>query len=141
MRRLGRPVRPGRLFRNLVVRPLCAPSFGGFWRLWNPPYCYVLLYYVYRPARRRLPHPAALYLTFLVSGLFLHDIPANLPDVARGRVPSLTGTALFAIFGAVAVASDWLGVDLSRRPAWVRGAANVALLIAGFSLRRLFVTH
>ena len=42
---------------------------GEFWRLWNPIFGYVLIFFVYRPLRRRMPRPVAVYRTFLTSGL------------------------------------------------------------------------
>jgi hypothetical protein len=49
VRRLGSPCRPFHFFANAFLRPLTAPSFGGFWREWNPPLGDVLLFGVYRP--------------------------------------------------------------------------------------------
>jgi len=76
VRRLGSPRKPVRLLANAFVRPLLAPSFGAFWREWNPPLGYVLLFWVYRPLRRYLPRQLSQYVVFLVSGV-LHDAVAN----------------------------------------------------------------
>jgi hypothetical protein len=40
---------------NVLVRPLPAPSFAGFWRSWNPVWGYYLRWWCYRPARLVLP--------------------------------------------------------------------------------------
>jgi hypothetical protein len=53
----------------VLVGPLLAPSFAGFWRRWNPVWGYYLLYWCYRPARRVLPRAAAVLVTFAASGL------------------------------------------------------------------------
>src|SRR5262249_1442167 len=101
VRRLGDPRRhPWRFLRNFFVRPLCAGSFAEFWRLWNPVYGYVLLFFIYRPLRRHVPRPVAVYLAFLASGFLLHDLPFNLSvDLSRGRIGIPAVTLLFAIFG------------------------------------------
>jgi hypothetical protein len=135
VRRLGDPRSPFTFLARLTLRPLAAPSFARFWREWNPPLAYVLLYFVYRPVRRHLPRRAALFLTFVASGFVLHDLPANGADVLRGRI-DLSGSLLLALFGVLALATDALGMDLSRRPAWVRVLANGTLVAAGFALRR-----
>jgi hypothetical protein len=140
-RRLGSPRHPGRFAFNFLVRPLLAPSLGRFCWAWNPPYAYVLRYFVYAPLRGRLPRlprPLAVYATFLASGLLLHDLPFNLTaDWARGQAPVPSVTLLFAILGALTLLSDTLRLDLSRRPGWVRAAANLGWLAAAFALRAL----
>src|SRR4051812_16714546 len=59
---------------NLVMRPLGANSPADFWRYWNPVYGYALSYWSYRPLRRVLPRPLAVWLTFLLCGFVLHDL-------------------------------------------------------------------
>lgn len=140
VQRLGEPRHVVRFVGNWFLRPLCAPSFPAYWRYWNPVYGYVLLFYVYRPLRRFLPRPAAVCLTFLVSGFLLHDLPFSLSaDLARGKMPVPAVTILFAIFGAFALIGEALHINLSRRPAWVRAAANLCWLGAGFALRKIIV--
>jgi hypothetical protein len=113
--------------RNLLARPFGAGSFAGFWRYWNPVYGYVLFYWSYRPLRRVLPRAAAMWLTFVLCGLVLHDMVGW--ALGRNvRFPEMT--ILFAVFGLGTVAGEALGMDLSRRPAAVRVAANVAYLAA-----------
>jgi hypothetical protein len=78
-------------FRFAVVsfeRPLAEGSFREFWMRWNPALNYFLLYFVYRRLRLFLPRQAALLMTFVISGLLLHDLfsgdlfssPMSLPD-------------------------------------------------------------
>ena len=99
-RRLGDPRHPVRFLWNFFLVPLCSRSFGEFWRLWNPIFGYVLIFFVYRPLRRRMPRPVAVYLTFLASGFLLHDLPFNLSaDLYRGRLEFPAVTLLFAVFG------------------------------------------
>lgn len=57
---------------HMLTKAFTSPSFRAFWTVWNPLYSYVLTYYVYLPARRLLPRPPSVLITFLVSGLF-HD--------------------------------------------------------------------
>src|SRR5690242_13393457 len=57
--------------RNLLLKPLGAGSFRRFSQCWNPVYGYFLYYFAYRPLRRYLPRPAAVWLTFAACGFFL----------------------------------------------------------------------
>ena len=140
VRQVGEPKYVLRFARNWFVRPLCASSFSRFWYYWNPVYGYVLLFYVYRPIRRFLPRPVAVFLTFLVSGLLLHDLPFNISaDIYRGQLAVPSVTILFAIFGAFVLISEALHLDLSRYSRWQRAAANLIWLSGGFVLRRIIV--
>ena len=58
--------------RHMLVRSLGAPSFGAFWRHWNPILGYGLSRYVYAPLRRLMPSAPAMVTTFVVCGA-LHD--------------------------------------------------------------------
>jgi hypothetical protein len=137
-RRLGSPSRPLTFVARFFWRPLTAPSFGGFWAAWNPPYAYVLRYFVYRPLLVQLPRRTARYLTFLASGLLLHDLPFNFTaDLARGEIPVPRTTALFAIFAVLTLVSEVLGLDLSSQRPLVRALANTAWLGAAFGLGKL----
>lgn len=48
MHRLDHPRNLAQFGAAFFLRPLEAGSFHEFWRRWNPPYQYVLLYFVYR---------------------------------------------------------------------------------------------
>ena len=134
--RLGDLRRPLCLLNNFFVRPLCAGSFLGFWQRWNPPFIYVCLFYVYRPLRRVLPRPVALFATFLVSGFVLHDIPfGNGIDILRGRPEIPKVTLLLGIFGCLTLATAALQLDLTGRPVWVRAGTNLSLLMIGFGVQ------
>src|SRR3954467_7879369 len=138
--RLGNPRHPVRFLRNFFLIPLCARSFGEFWRLWNPIFGYVLIFFVYRPLRRRMPQPVAVYLTFLTSGFLLHDLPFNLSaDLYRGRLELPAVTLLFAVFGLLTLLSEGLRIDLSRFPPWTRAASNLGWLTAGYGLRHVLL--
>jgi hypothetical protein len=138
--RLGDPRPFWHFARTWFLKPLGAPSFRAFWTYWNPVYGYVLLYFVYRPLRRYLPRSVATFLTFVVSGLLLHDLPFTISaEIVRGQAVVPSGTILLASFGALVVLSDVLHLDLSRYPRWLRIGANVGWLAAGFVLRRLIV--
>jgi hypothetical protein len=87
-----------------------------------------------------MPRPIAVYLTFLASGFLLHDLPFNLSaDLYRGRLEFPAVTLLFAVFGALALLSEALGLDLSRFPPWVRAASNLGGLTAGYGLRQVLL--
>ena len=91
--RLGDPRHPVRFLRNFFLVPLRSRSFGEFWSLWNPIFGYFLIFFIFRPLRRRMPRPLAVYLTFLASGFLLHDLPFHWSaDLYRGRLelPAVT---------------------------------------------------
>jgi hypothetical protein len=117
----------------LFVRPLAAPSFGAFWRRWNAPYGYVLLYFAYRPLRRHLRPALATCCAFLASGFFLHDCIANGGDLLRGQV-ALPATLLFATFGAMVLLGEAFHIDLSA-PVYV-GSPDSEPRLAGLRLGR-----
>jgi len=112
---------------NFFVRPFGATSPSRFWRRWNPVYGYFLTYFVYRPAARVAPRPVARMGTFVFAGLVMHDIPAW---VVMRRVLPPGGTIAFILFGTGLLVSERVGLDLSRRPVWVRAATNAGYLAA-----------
>lgn len=137
---LGSIGRPLEFLRNLLIRPICAPSFQAFWRDWNPAYRFFLVVFIYRPIRRFLPRPLAVFLTFLACGLFLHDLPFLAGwQWFHGKFAMPAGTILFAIFGMFTVLSEGLRVDLSTWPTAVRAAANIGWLAGGFFMCRLLL--
>ena len=73
--RLGRNQRWWRQIYNVVVRPLAAPSFAEFWRTWNPVWGYYLSVWYYRPARRVLPHAAAVMIPSPPAGSSTTSLP------------------------------------------------------------------
>jgi hypothetical protein len=137
--RAGSPRRPLVFLYRLLLRPLAAPNLGAFWRQWNPPLGYLLLFHVYRPIRRVLPRHAAVLATFVTSGFLLHDLPANGLGVFGGWA-NLGGTLLLTVLGLLTVLADVFSLDLSDSPTWVRVLANVGLLSIGFALRGLILS-
>jgi hypothetical protein len=121
---------------NVLARPLTAPSFAAFWRHWNPVWSYHLYYWCYKPARRVLPHPAAVMATFTASGL-----AHNLLAVAVSHRLNPFVTVWFVLYGAVTVASEALHMDLSRFPAPVRIVVNLAYLIGCYKLISPLLPH
>jgi MBOAT, membrane-bound O-acyltransferase family len=113
----------------VVVRPLAAPSFAEFWRTWNPVWGYYLSVWYYRPARRVLPHAAAVMITFTASGLVHNLLAAFLSHRLNPFV-----TVWFVLYGAVMVASEALHMDLSRLPAPARMVVNLAYLVGCYKL-------
>ena len=60
--------------RTSVNKAFQSPSFRLFWRNWNPLVGYFLSKNVNRPVARKLNGVISSLLTFLFSGLILHDI-------------------------------------------------------------------
>ena len=59
----------------------------------------------------------AIFLTFIASGVLLHDLPFNLSaDLYQGRLGVSSDTILFAVFGDLVLLSEALHLDLSRYP-------------------------
>jgi hypothetical protein len=127
--RLGRGQPWWRQTYTVLVRPLAAPSFAEFWRTWNPVWGYYLSVWCYRPARRVLPHTAAVMVTFTASGL-AHNLLAAL--LSHRLNPFVT--VWFVLNGAVTVTSEALRMDLSRLPAPARVVVNLAYLIGCYKL-------
>jgi hypothetical protein len=131
-RRLGTGTRT--MLRNWVLRSFGAPSFGEFWRYWNPVYGYVLTYFVYRPLRTFAPRPVAVWLTFVACGFFLHDLIGWLLR-REVRVPEMT--ILFAFFGGAVVLTNAVHLDLSRQPLLLRIAVNCSFVVIAWGVMRL----
>ena len=129
LRVLGHPRTPFEFVWRWFARPLTQPSFSRFWRYWNPAYTYLLLYWIYGPLRRLgAPRPAAVLVTFIASGFFLHDLPFNSRDGLG--VPKVT--ILLGVFAVIVVATEALGLELSDRPVWLRVGVNLGLLGLGY---------
>lgn len=95
-------VTPSQQLHALVLGPFLAPTFGGFWRRWNPVWSYVPRYFIYVPLRRRLGRGVASIAAFAASG-FAHDL--LLWIVARDVVfPFVTVWLGFA--GALSIATE-----------------------------------
>jgi hypothetical protein len=66
----------------------------------------------------------------------LHDLALNRSaDLYRGRLEFPAVILLFAVFGALALLSEALRLDLSRFPPSVRVASDLDWLTAGYGLR------
>ncbi|MCB8979806.1 MAG: acyltransferase [Ardenticatenaceae bacterium] len=122
--RNGVPLGDGRSLRNMLQRSFGAASFAGFWRYWNPIWGYGLGRYVYVPLRRVLPPAVAFILTFAISG-GLHD----LATMAVRWSPAFLFTPWFVLLGIGAVLGRIVGMDLGKRPFWMRAAVNLTYLI------------
>ncbi len=122
--RNGVPLGDGRSLRNMLRRSFGAASFAGFWQYWNPIWGYGLGRYVYAPLGRVLPPAVAFILTFAISG-GLHD----LATMAVNRSPAFLLTPWFVFLGIGAVLGRVAGMDLGKRPFWVRASVNLAYLL------------
>lgn len=122
--RNGVPLGDGRSLRNMLQCSFGAASFAGFWQYWNPIWGYGLGRYVYAPLRRVLPPAVAFILTFAISGA-LHD----LATMAVSWSPAFLFTPWFTLMGMGAVLGRVIGMDLAKRPFWLRVAVNLAYLL------------
>ena len=90
-RRSGWPVNEP--FRN----PLASRSLSEFWsRRWNVGFSEMIAVAVHRPVRRVAGEPAALFASFLASGL-LHELAISVPVGAGHGLPTL----YFLLHGAL----------------------------------------
>lgn len=121
--RNGVPLGDGKSLRNMLHRSLGAASFAGFWQYWNPIWGYGLGKFMYSPLRRLLPPAAAFILTFVISG-GIHD----LATMAVSRSFAFLFTPWFFLLGVGAVLSRAFGMNLAKRPWWVRASINLAYL-------------
>ncbi len=124
-RRNGVPLGDSRSLRNMLERSFGAASFAEFWQQWNPIWGYGLGRYVYAPLRQVLPLTVAFILTFAISG-GLHDLATMLVS----RSPAFLFTPWFMLLGIGAVLGRAVGVDMAKRPFWVRVSVNLAYLVA-----------
>jgi alginate O-acetyltransferase complex protein AlgI len=94
---------------ELHRRPTAARSLTEFWgRRWNLPFAALTARVVYRPLRRRVGAPAALFAAFALSGV-LHELAVSVPVRAGFGGP----LAYFLLHGAVVLAERRL-----RPEAW-----------------------
>lgn len=132
-RELGGERRLSAVLGRIFLRPFLAPSFARFWREWNPAYRYFLWFYVYAPLRRVFARKLAAYLTFVICGLLLHDVPfLHGRDWLRGRSGFPAGTVLFSVFGLLSLLTEEFGLDLSRRSASFRVVCNLGWILLSF---------
>ena len=122
--RNGVPLGDSQSLSNMLHRSLGAASFAEFWQYWNPIWGYGLGRYVYAPLRRVLPPVVAFILTFAISG-GLHD----LATMAVSRSPALLFTPWFVLMAIGAVLGRVAGMDLAKRPFWIRAGVNLAYLV------------
>ena len=122
--RNGVPLGNGRSLRNMLQRSFGAASFAEFWQFWNPIWGYGLGRYVYAPLHRVLPPAVAFILTFAISG-GLHD----LATMAVSRSPAFLFTPWFVLLGLGAILGRAAGMDLAKRPFWLRATVNLAYLV------------
>lgn len=92
--------------RKMFQKSFQARTYRAFWWYWNPTYGYFLGQYIYRPLCKYLPQKAALLLTFVACGLFLHDLPVIVLVLILRRVfLPFPITILFAILGLINIVS------------------------------------
>lgn len=128
-KRNGRPLGAKGSLGAMLVRALGAPGFDLFWVYWNPIFSYYLGYRLYRPLRRWLPGPLALWLTFVGCGA-LHDAVTML---ARGG-PALLFTPWFALMGLLVLASKAWALDYGALPLAGRAMVNLGLVLLSLAL-------
>jgi hypothetical protein len=123
LRRSGTRLGGAGSLRTMLSRSFGASSFAAFWQHWNPIWGYGLGRFVYAPVRRRAPAAVGVMATFLVSGV-AHDVAVTL---VRGSFTFVV-TPWFLLLGIGVLVARATGMDLSRRPWWVRAAANAGYL-------------
>jgi hypothetical protein len=109
---------------TMAVDSLGARNHAEFWRVWNPCVGWFLRYYVHRPLRRWVPGAVATAITFVVSGVVIHE--PLVWFVTFGWLKPPFATLWFAGIAAAAVATG--RADWSRWPWLARAAANAACL-------------
>ena len=133
VRRLG-PGTPSRMVLNLFARPFTATSLPAFWRYWKPGYGFFLLYYCYRPLRKRCSHFASIFLTFLVCG-GLHDLLYLIPMWLRdGSIQMPSVACWFAIIALFIIGTSLIGIRFGSIAPWVRVPIHFGYLATTFSL-------
>jgi hypothetical protein len=109
----------------MLVRSLGASTFAGFWRYWNPIFGYYLGRYVFEPARRWMPRPPAVVLTFVACGA-LHDLVTM---AVRGSV-TLLFTPWFFLMSLGLLGGSAFGLNFGDRPWWMRAVINLGYVAA-----------
>jgi hypothetical protein len=112
---------------------------AGFWRYWNPVWSYYLSYFCYRPLRRRVRRPLAVWLTFLVCGV-VHDLPFVVGASLVGGVGrSFTLTVFFGLTGSLVLLTEHLGIRFAGSPNPAKWDAHGVVLFTCYGTA-LFLT-
>lgn len=111
--------------RNMLSRSLGAGKFSIFWQYWNPIWGFYLGKYIYKPLKRIFPQAVSLIITFVFCG-FIHDLAIML---LKWKFTILL-TPWFLCMGLCVVLGDYLKIDYSTYPWFVRAAINI-LIISG----------
>jgi hypothetical protein len=116
----------------IMMKPISARSTSEFWsKRWNQAFHQLTWTYLFRPLQKRLTAPAALTISFLVSGL-IHEVVITVP--ARG---GYGGPTVYFLLQALAVLME-RRVNLKRYPRLRRvWTLSVVILPAGL----LFPPH
>lgn len=122
--RNGVPLGASHSLRNMLLRAFGARSFPVFWHYWNPIWGYYLSRFVMRPLRNVLPLPAAILITFLVSGA-MHDVVVSL---VHGR-QVIFFTPWFGVMGAVVIGSHRFALGYGHYAWLTRASINLVMII------------
>ncbi len=88
--------------KSSVIKAFHSKSFKLFWRNWNPLYGYMLSKYINRPLSKTTNGTISSLLTFLFSGLILHDLwVMPLFCILFKKVPFFPVTLVFFCFWIV----------------------------------------
>ncbi len=128
-RKLGYRKNPVMGLLYMCRQSFTSDSFAGFWRNWNPLFSYYLLYYCYRPLRKRLPRLLALTGTFALSGA-IHDLAATLARAELYYV--FTGT--FVCFGLWIALEEAVQLTLKQVSPALRVLYHLLLIVGSFCL-------
>jgi hypothetical protein len=92
----------GRDVRPIMEAPIAARSVAEFWgRRWNRAFHDAVMAGLFNPCARRVGSDAALFITFLISGL-IHDLMISIPAGGGYGLPTL----YFLV--------QWLGIVIER---------------------------
>lgn len=115
--------------KNMLSRSLGAASFPVFWHFWNPIWGYCLSRFIMRPVSRYIPNPAAVLVTFTVSGA-LHDLAVSL--IRLDWV--VFCTPWFFLMGVLVVISKALRSSYGHFSWPVRAAVNLMMVLSTLAI-------
>lgn len=114
------------LLKKMFIKSFTRSNFRKFWTIWNPIFSYVLTYFVFKPIRNITSSGVAIFLTFLISGLF-HDLFAW---IILGKVQFAT-SMLFIIYAVLVLIETRLKITLPQND-YYRVAYNLGMLLLPF---------
>lgn len=109
--------------KNMLRRSLGAGKFSGFWHYWNPIWGYYLGKYIFKPLRNYFSKTAAIFLTFLISGL-IHDLVVS---VIYFKIVVIV-TPWFVLMSFGLILSNKMGVYVKSTNWYYRALINISYI-------------